>query len=202
MLSRHARAMRGMTFIELVVTMAIGAMLIFAVAPDIGAWMRNLQVRNTGDTLLAGLQRARNEAVKRNTPVRFSLVSLNDPATMDNTCAMSDTAGSWVVSMLNPAGKCGVTNPALDPMIIDLHPIADGGRYAAITALQTDGVTAANSVTFDSFGRATTAGDIARIDVRHATTANSRPLRIVVTSGGSVRMCDPAVSNTSDPRKC
>jgi type IV fimbrial biogenesis protein FimT len=203
MLSGRRPAMRGMTLVELMVTLAVAAILMFAVAPDIGEWMRSLQVRNTAEQLQAGLQRARNEAIKRNTPVRFSLVRLANPATMDNSCALSAAAGSWVVSLLDPSGKCGATDPTADPMMIDQHAAADGGRDAVVAAWQDAAATiAADSITFDGFGRASGAG-IARIDVTHATAPSVRALRIVVASGGSVRMCDPSSSiATNDPRHC
>ena len=192
-----------MTLIELMVTLAIAAVLLFAAIPDIGSWLRNVQIRNAAETIQAGLQRARNEAIRRNTAVQFSLVSLTDPATMDDSCAMSASAGSWVVSLRDPSGKCGTApSEAIDPMVIDTHPVADGGRNTVIAALQSDGATPASSVTFDGFGRITSAGSIARIDVRHTATTGVRPLRITLTTGGSVRMCDPNVSNTTDPRYC
>lgn len=203
MLRRHARTSRGMTLIELMVTLAIAAVLMFTVVPDIASWLRNIQIRNAAESIQTGLQRARNEAVRRNAPVQFSLVALGTPTTMDNSCALSAVAGSWVVSLRNPAGKCGMAaSDTVDPMLIDAHPIADGGRSTAITATQADG-TAASSIVFDAFGRATSAGSIVRIDVSHATaTTGVRPLSIRLTTGGSVRMCDPNVSSTTDPRHC
>jgi len=203
MLRRRVRASRGMTLVELMVTLAVAAVLLFAVVPDVGSWMRNLQIRNTAEAIQNGLQRARNEAVRRNTSVRFSLVSLNNPATMDNSCALSAASGSWVVSLRDPSGKCGMAaSDTVDPMLIDAHPLADGGRNTVITALQADGTTAATSIVFDGFGRATSAASIARIDVKHTATTGVRPLRIMLTTGGSVRMCDPNVGSTTDPRHC
>ena len=78
MLTRPKRQLRGLTLIELMVTVVILVMLLLGVAPSIGAWMRNTQVRNVASSMLAGLNRARNEAMRRNVPVRFSLVSLAD----------------------------------------------------------------------------------------------------------------------------
>ncbi len=100
--------MRGLTLIELMVTVAILVLLLVGVGPSMGAWMRNTQVRNVASSMLAGLNRARNEAMRRNVPMQFSLVSLGDAAqtVMNNTCALSATGVSWVVSVRNPAGSC------------------------------------------------------------------------------------------------
>jgi type IV fimbrial biogenesis protein FimT len=203
MLTSQRAASRGMTLIELMVTLTIAAVLMFAVIPDIGAWIRNLQVRNAAEAIQAGLQQARNEALRRNQPVRFSLVSLTDPSTMDNSCALSSAAGSWVISLRDPSTKCAAApSDTVDPMLIAKHAVGDGGRNTVVASLQADGVTAATDVTFDSFGRATSAAAVARIDIRHVSSTNARPLRLTLSASGSVRMCDPAVTSTSDPRHC
>lgn len=196
------RRQLGFTLVETVVTVAIAALLMFAVVPDIAAWMRNSQVRNATESVLQGLQRARNEAVRRNTSVRFTLVSLSDPKVMDASCAASSTSGSWVVSLANPVGKCDQPS-TVDPFIVDSHAVGDGGRNAIVSAFQADGTTAATTVTFDAFGRVTSPNPIGRIDVSFQGGAQQyRPLRILLSTNGSIRSCDPNVSSTDDPRVC
>ncbi len=53
-----------------------------------------------------GLMQARNEAVRRNQPVSFFLVSDSDAVSMSDSCALSATSSGWVVAMASPAGKC------------------------------------------------------------------------------------------------
>lgn len=194
---------RGMTLVELMVTLTILAMLLAAAIPSIGSWIRSTQIRNTAESILTGIQRARTEALKRNRSTQFSLVSVSDPSRIDNSCALSSTSGSWVVSLANPTGKCGAgVSDTVDPFIVDSHPVADGGRNVSITALKADG-TAANTITFDAFGRVTSASPIVRIDITMASGgADIRPLSVEISSSGSVRTCDPQVSSTSDPRHC
>ncbi len=108
------RRVRGLTLIELAVVLIILGLLIMAVTPSMSAWMRNTQVRNAASSMLAGLAQARNEAIRRNTPVRFSLVSLTDSAVMNDTCAVSRAGVSWVVSVRDPAGHCSYA-PSTDP---------------------------------------------------------------------------------------
>ncbi len=116
MLSRSPKqAMRGMTLIEVAVVLVILGLLLMAALPTAGTWMRNTQVRNTASSMLAGLAQARNEAIRRNTPIRFSLVSLSDSAVMNDTCAVSRTGVSWVVSARDPAGYCSRPAPSSDP---------------------------------------------------------------------------------------
>lgn len=191
---------RGVTLIELMVTLAIVAIVVFAVLPDIGSWMRNTQIRNAAESIEAGLQRARNEAVHRNRTVQFTLVSLTDPANIDNSCAPSSTAASWVISLADPTGNCGAANN-VTPFVVDSHAMADGSSTVSVSAVQADGATAASSVTFDGLGRIVSAAPIASIDVTHAS-AGTRPLRIVLTASGSIRTCDPNMGDATDPRHC
>jgi type IV fimbrial biogenesis protein FimT len=72
-----------------------------------------------------------------------------------------------------------------------------------VTALQADGATAANTVTFNAFGRVVDATAISRIDIDNETSGGDyRALRILVGTGGTVRMCDVKVTDNNDPRKC
>ena len=116
--------------------------------------------------------------------------------------ALSSTAAGWVVSLNDPAGKCAVaSSSSVDPMLVEKS--VGGGLSSGVTlnALQTDNATAATRVVFDGFGRVATATSIARVDLENANS-NFRPLRIQITRGGGVRLCEPRVSDTSDPRRC
>ena len=140
-MGKSMKPQRGVTLIELMVTMAVLALVMFAVVPDIGAWMRNTQVRNASESIHAGLERARNEAVKRNRTVRFTLVSVSNPGVVDNSCAASNTAASWVVSLEDPAGHCGDDGTAT-PFVISSYAMAEGSRNVSISAVQAGGAAA------------------------------------------------------------
>jgi len=194
---------RGVTLIELVVVIAVVVMLLAAVVPNVTAWVRNTQIRNVATSLQAGLQRARAEAMRRNTPVRFSLVSLSNSAVMDDSCALSERGVAWVVSLDDPAGKCGTAaSDTTAPRIIDKNATGSGGKWVVVTGRDaTNGD--AETVLFDGFGRVANAGAITTLDVENDTTGDDyRALRIVVGMGGTVRMCEPKVADNNDPRKC
>jgi type IV fimbrial biogenesis protein FimT len=204
----HARFARGMTMIELAVTMTILALLLVGAGPSISTWMRNTQVRNTASSMLAGLNRARNEAMRRNVPIRFSLVSLTDSAVMDSSCALADTGVSWVVSVRNPASNCQYTPATVaadanDPIIVETNAGGVGGKNVVVAAKIADGSAAANTVTFNPFGRIADAAPIGFINVNNSTAGNDfRRLRIELSTGGTVRMCDLGVAAATDPRFC
>lgn len=66
-----ARAGRGVTLVELMVALAIGAILLAAAAPFFGDYVVNSRLRESGNLVLAEALMAQSEAVKRNTTVRL-----------------------------------------------------------------------------------------------------------------------------------
>lgn len=206
-----ARQQRGFTMVEVAVTMTVMALLLAAAVPSVAGWLRNTRVRNAADAVHLGLQRARTEALRRNVNVTFWLVSGADERIVDNNCALSSAAGSWVISLTNPAGKCATApSPTAAPGIVETHAAGDGGSGVTVLA-QTSAAAAANCVRFNGFGQVVDAAtlpadtcrspsQIATVDVTHAS-GGARRLRVVVSGGGGVRMCDLDVAAT-DPRAC
>lgn len=66
-------AVRGLTLIELLVSVAVLAVLASAAAPFMGDMIANSRLREGGHSLLAETLMAQSEAVKRNGTVRVSL---------------------------------------------------------------------------------------------------------------------------------
>ena len=197
----------GFSLIELMVTMTILGLLLVATMPSIGAWMRNTEIRNAAESINSGLAKARSEAVRRNQPVLFSLVTpqSGNPGVLDNSCALSATSASWVVSLATPETKCALAvNEATAPGILAKYAQGDGARNVAISVRNADCSAAASTtqVGYDSFGRIRHAAPLRCIDIRHTASGTSRPLRLMLGNGGNVRMCDPAVTDDNDPRKC
>jgi len=195
---------RGFTLIEIAVVLTVFALIVMAAAPGLGAWLDNTQIRNAAESIQNGLQIARNEALRRNESISFHLVSLSNPAVLGNDCALSGTSASWVVSVGSPAGYCASeASTTVDPMLVTGQPVGNGSRLT-VNAFQSDGATMGTTVTFSGLGRISNAADAARqINVTGpAGSSHSRRLRIAISSAGNVRMCDPDVGDTTDPRKC
>jgi type IV fimbrial biogenesis protein FimT len=198
------RPNQGLTLIELMVTVALVGLLLLSAAPSISLWLRNTQIRNTADSIETGLEKARMEAVRRNQNVQFALVSLADPTVMDNSCTPSSNAGSWVVSLSNPANRCATAvSDSVTPYIVDKHAVGDGGKTVAVSAQDATGA-GANTVVFDALGRTASANPIAKIIVSDSANASGAvTLQLKVSSSGSVRVCnpDPTIA-AGDPRYC
>lgn len=201
---------RGFTLIELVVVIAIIGILMTLGFPTFQTWLRNVQIRNAAEAIQNGLQLARTEALRRNEKVTYWAVGLVEARIMDNSCTRSSNGSSWVISRDDPDSLCGTDmSETTAPRIIAKHVGGDGNRKTAVSALDTGG-TGVSCVTFNGFGRVETkcedaaaSNPIARVVIASSEVdANTRNLEVRVTSGGVIRMCDPAVTSTSDPRYC
>ncbi len=191
----------GFTLIELVVTIAILALLMAFGMPAYMEMVRNTQIRNAAESMHAGIQLARIEALKRNTNTSFWLVSLADPKIMDNTCVLSGASPSWVVSIDDPTGQCGsAPSNTTAPRIVQTHASGDGSLNVALTVQPAGG----DRVTFNGLGQAIAGGtSLTRIDIASSQNAASfRSLRIIISPSGSTRLCDPAITAGDDPRRC
>lgn len=209
MLNVRPSRQRGFSMIELAVTLTVLALVLAAAFPSVSDWVRNTKVRNAAETAQAGLQKARNEALRRNQNVTFWLVGGPSVRVVDDNCALSSSSGSWVVSIRDPSGNCETAPASIT--LIEKHPAGDGGDTVTVSALAPDGTTAATCVRFNGFGRVVDESvppddgcrppdQISTIDFTHAGTG-ARRLRVAISGGGGVRMCDRDVV-APDPRAC
>jgi type IV fimbrial biogenesis protein FimT len=216
----HGCAARGISMIEVLVTVTILGLLLVAVMPSIGNWMRNTEIRNAAESIQNGLTKARAEAVKRNEVVYFSLVSHNSVRQLANSCTLASDTASWVVSKDNPAGKCGgAVDEGTSPFILAKQAQGEGSPNVTVSLKAPNGSEPCgnsgtgnpNRIGFNGFGRVQAeppsgsgwgSGPLQCIEVDSSAGSGTRKLSIVISNGGTVRMCDPAVSDSTDPRKC
>jgi type IV fimbrial biogenesis protein FimT len=191
-------AERGVSLIELMVGVAVFAVLVMAGLPSFKDWLQNSQIRVAADAMQNGISIARSEAIRRNTSVRFQITD-----TADNSCVLSTTGKNWVVSLDDATGACGrAASDTVAPRVIQMRAAADGTSNAVVAADQ-------SSIVFTGLGRVlpVPAADI-KVNFTNPTggacTTSSGPmrcLRVVVSTGGQVRMCDPGFAAT-DPQGC
>ena len=190
---------RGVTLIELMIGISIVSALLAVGVPAFSLWIQNTQNRTAAESVLNGLQLARNEAVKRNTLVRFNLT--------DDT---GQGLVAWNVGCVIVTTDC--------PAMIQSRPAPEGGGNARVgidttpnpmpvpvgyfgTAIS-PGTGLVAGVTFDGMGQALVTGDITRIDITNALTSDARRYVMTIGPGGETRMCDPAVAFASNPQGC
>jgi type IV fimbrial biogenesis protein FimT len=193
----------GMSLIELLIGLAIFGILMMIGLPNMTAWLNNSQIRTAGETMLAGLTLARTEAVRRNQIVRFQLVS-----DLSAGCAIATGGSNWVVSLDDPSGACNAApSDTAAPRIVQSRAGGEGTSRVALAA------TPAGTVYFNGLGRLTSPGGAAnmtRVDIsnpvggtcEHVDGGAMRCLRINISIGGEAKMCDPAVTDATDPRIC
>ena len=162
----------GFSLVELMVTVAVLSLLMVLAVPSFTEWIQNSRIRTAAESVQNGVQLARAEAVRRNARVEFALVG---------------TGGGWVVRF---AGG-GAT--------IQARSGSEGAGGVVLSTVPED----ATSVAFDGLGRSDNTLTAINVDVPTSAlpAAQSRDLRITIGTGG-VRMCDPNVSDSRDPRKC
>lgn len=188
---------RGVSLIELLIGLAIVGIVMFVGLPAFSGFLQNTQIRNAAETTLSGITLARAEALRRNQPVRFQLVS-----GLTSACALSATGMNWIVSLADPTGNCEVApSETTAPQTIQKKSGTEG----------TENITVATSggslITFNGLGRVTGAA-ITQLDFSNSTGTceasggTMRCLRITVSTGGQVKLCDPKVTAATDPRRC
>ena len=195
---------RGFTLIELMIVLTIFGIVTAVGVPLMRNMLLNAQLRTAAETTVAGLNVARQEAIRRNQTVRFQLVT-----TLDASCALSTTGTNWVVSLLSPAGACQSDpirpddDAPTSPAVIQKKSGAEGSASATVTA-------DTSTLTFSGLGRLSGSGNMSTINIAHTTetcehvssSGAVRCLRILISSGGTIKMCDPKVTATTDPRIC
>jgi type IV fimbrial biogenesis protein FimT len=112
---------RGVTLIELLVVVAIMAILAALAAPSFSSLVNSMRLTSTYNQLLADLNHARSEAIKRNTHV-WACIRSNDANGNASTCANgTNWAAGWIVCADNDRdGACSATE------IIDVRPATGG----------------------------------------------------------------------------
>lgn len=191
---------KGMTLIEIMIGLAILALLLGMGLPAFSAFLANSKVRNAAEALQTGLSLARSEAMRRNANVEFLLT--NDEVDLGTFAGAAPAANGihWLVRLVDPA--TGV------PTFVEGKSGYEGsGQSAGATAVQT--MASSPSIVFRGLG-GTTLGAAATFDLSNpqagacntiATPSPIRCLRVQVSVSGQVRMCDPATA-APDTRAC
>ena len=172
---------RGFGLIEAMVTVAILAILLSVAVPSFQQMIVNGRTRTIAESFRAGVDLARTEAMRRNLPVSFAVVS------SDTGCSASTTGRSWVVFL----GSTCDNNATV------VQRFVAGGNEAGVTVSAT-----LSTLTFNGIGM-TTGGNTATVTFsNNLPDSQRRRLQLNVSAGGQTRLCDPGVTTSGDPRAC
>lgn len=116
----------GFTLLELLVTIAVGAIVISIGAPNLVSLIRNNRIAADTNDLVIGLHSSRSEAVKRRSNVVFC--ASNDHDSDVPSCSTSFSQG-WIVFVdRNGNGEIDSNaDPELSDIVVEAHgPMRDG----------------------------------------------------------------------------
>ena len=153
---------RGFTLVELMITLSVFAVLIILALPSFNQWIANTKIRSTTESILAGFQLARMEAVRLNRGVRITLNA-------DTSWSVTEVISGIVVQTRPAAEGTGNTTMAVTPVTATTVDFNGLGRVTNLTPItQVD------------------------VDSTVIPAAETKELRITINTGGAARACDPS----------
>lgn len=184
-MKRRSSYGRGFTLIELLVTIALAAILMAVAAPSFTSFQRNAELTSFANSMVAGINAARGEAMKRG---RYAMVVPADDTNwssgwkvfvdVDRTQAYEVANDILILSREAPPSYLTITanGSASDSppyMMFDAsgYPKTKAGSFGALS------------------------WSVARNDVDSGLVA-TETRRVVISSTGRVRTCKPSVDST------
>lgn len=188
LLRARKSALAGFTLVELMVTLTVLAIVIVLAVPSFVQWVNNARIRTTAQGIQDGIRAAQAEAVRRNRVTEFFFTNVA-PALGSASVANGNNWG--IRAYANPPAaaeelvRVGVARAANDQVTIQApRSICFGPAGNQVNVVAANCVPAEHQINLTAVG-----GD--------------RPLRVVVSVGGRVRMCDPAKVLSADaPEGC
>ncbi|NIR32538.1 MAG: prepilin-type N-terminal cleavage/methylation domain-containing protein [Gammaproteobacteria bacterium] len=185
------RTQRGFTLFELMITVAIGALLVTLAVPSFNTMLQNNRLTSQINEFVATLQLARSEAVKRNETV--ILCATDDPAADPLDCtAAADWETGWIVfsdadSDGAPSATADECNAGAD-CIVAVHAAVEG-----LNTLRGEPAAVADSIAYQPSGISDDSGTFILCDPRGAGHAKA----IVVSTTGRPRASKKKADGTA-----
>jgi type IV fimbrial biogenesis protein FimT len=170
---------RGLTLIELMVVIALVAIVVGLAAPSFGDMIARQRVRSYADALVTDIAFARSEAVSRRAPVRMAFGS-------------TDSADCYTI-YVSTGGSCDCAGCAMDATELKTVRLP---RSDAVRLLPADA--APPMVEFDPV-RAAPSTPNYDVNLSHPRGAQ---LRARITTLGQARTCSPNGSISGVPSSC
>jgi type IV fimbrial biogenesis protein FimT len=163
----------GLSLIELLVVLALGAILLAVAVPGYAQWIAAYQVRNQAEQLAGSLRHARSEALKRGLRVNLC------PAPAARRCAAgADWGTGWLVYV--DANRNGVADDG-EPVLREERPSVPSVRVSANRPL-------ADYVSFAPLGQARLVNGGLQMGTFIVCRPGHAPIRVVLANSGRVRL--------------
>lgn len=164
--------MRGMTLIELMVALAIGAILLSMAAPSFNDAILSMKLSSYSNNLVASTMLARGEAIKRNAAV--SLCVSSDGA----SCGAGRWEQGWIV-MCNTVDHVFCDAAGTDTLVIQAQPALAAGWKISEANSRT-------SIRFDPTGSGATGATLTVCRAAPTVGVQQRAVRISPSGRPSV----------------
>ena len=201
----------GFTLIELIVGLAIIAILAALGLPAMSTFLQNSKLSNAAATYYSGIQLARGEAIRRNVETQFVLTdtAITTP-NLPNALALSVNGANWVVRAGNGPGS---PPPAFLPAPVEAKSGMEGEGATTAPAIQVLGAGVGATVfdgrvRFNGFGTPPAlpggGNEAYVIDISNPAAGPCGPIhcrRITISPGGQVTSCDLSAV-AGDSRAC
>lgn len=192
----------GFTLIELMIGLAIAAILLVLAMPGYSTWIADSQIRNAAESIASGLRYAQAEAIRQNSTVQFSI----NP---------TSGTGGWTADLID------ITTCKTVGASVQVGTFREGADRVSFTTSDIKGAAGGTVVTFTSLGdrMKDATGAIKNCDGTEmlgevdiaSGVAGSRQLNVVIFGGKSgvagqgnrsgIKICDPKWPAT-DPKGC
>jgi type IV fimbrial biogenesis protein FimT len=190
--SRPISRAGGFTLIEVLIVVAISAILLAVAVPAFNQSIARAQARDAAQTLHATLQLARSEAIRRSVQVSVCRVTNSGAGRppCDNTATADVPAGDWasgwvVFAEEAPGGAVGVLDAADDIVLVQQPLAGAGGTRAELVHPATLGL-----ITFSPVG-VITGGATVSFAIAFPQAALGAPQRqhqVVANLAGQIRV--------------
>jgi type IV fimbrial biogenesis protein FimT len=179
----------GFTLVELMIGLAVAAILVVLAIPAYQVWIADAQIRNGAESVADGLRFAQSQAIARNATIEFTI----NPTT---------GTGGWTAQQIDRV-TCAAVGAAAQ-----VATFQEGANLAVFRAVPAG----ATTVQFTSLGLIAAPCDgstqLAQVQIASSTgVTGTRDLNVLIGDGSGnagqarIKICDPKWPAT-DPKGC